>query len=338
MGTPKLDRMGDHLQRGDLSTFQYFTRNLLVGSAIEGAVRAFGLVTSSPIGPQNDDVLTLKRLPKLPDFNFIPGANAASTSDGDSGIASKVNGVVNNRAKSNGSPKASHQDNGSPKASHQDNGSPKVSHQDNGSPKVSLQDNGTPESSHQDNGTPNAQEIPTVGSEPSEESTILKPSEESTILPEGNQATASTGTSEGYFAKVSGQVSDLKDRAMEIGPVKSSLNYISENREWLLITGSVIGIASAVNYLASKKIRNCLVRNVVSLGVGVGATWVGYNYGLGLELDMTKTADIANRVFCLHGMLRLAQPLAYRSIGLAATTVSIAAKPLAFPQKRNKVD
>jgi hypothetical protein len=234
MGNPKLDLMGDRLQREDLSTFQYFTRNLLVGSTIEGALRSFGFVTSSLIGPQNNDALSLRHLPQLLGFNFIPKANGE-----------------------------------------------------------------TPDS---------------------------------TSIPNSLENTQPTNSSQ--ESKVARHISDLRDRAMEIGPVKSIFNYISDNRQWLLITGSVIGIHSVVNYLASKKIHNCLVRNVISIGVGVGATWVGYNYGLGIELDFTKTADIANRFFWFHSCLKFSEPMLYRLIGFATTTVSIAVKPMAYPKKK----
>lgn len=137
-----------------------------------------------------------------------------------------------------------------------------------------------------------------------------------------------------WFDWAKEQSAPLTDRVSNLGVSE----YVTENKEWLAVTGSIIALASTANWLSSKKVKNAYLRNITSMAVGVGATWLGA-YALGYGLDLNKASDIGLRVLSYHGVMsKIGTPLSHRVFEKAYLAADFLGKPMAFPSPKKKTD
>ena len=153
---------------------------------------------------------------------------------------------------------------------------------------------------------------------------------DTTNLPLPMDEGCSTSGASGYFNWVPQPVSNLFSRVTDCGCLDASKQYFYNNQDWLLVTASVIGIATVVNCFSARKIQNDYVRNIVSFAAGVGVTWAVYNYGLGTALNINTVSDIGFRMMSYQGVLSVAAPLTSRLVAVGATAIKMASKPLAY--------
>jgi len=159
--------------------------------------------------------------------------------------------------------------------------------------------------------------------------------DEIVTAPETSDSSLANNSTSSLWTWTSDQYESLKGRVTDSGSTKAITGCLSENQEWLAVTGSVVGVYSVFNYMTANRIKPWYVRNPLSMAVGVGVTCLG-SYVIGNQLNVNLVADIGLRVMAYHGLVQAFAKPAYWSLGQSAKVVSFLTKPMAFASQQKK--
>ena len=112
--------------------------------------------------------------------------------------------------------------------------------------------------------------------------------------------------------------------------------YLSENCNWLVMTGGVAFVAAGVNHLTCKAIKNPWLRNPVSIAVGSAVVW-GAATAMGYPASISDTADIGLRLLVTNGVGKVAAPVGQFALKLGYAGLETLKWSFSYPDQRSKI-